>query len=141
MEEITGLELSPRKIDYVKYLFQRDVRVRTNEISEHFSVDPSTITKTIAELADSGYADHTPYRGVRLTKMGKEYAAFLIRRHRILSLMLKQHGLESEAACTEASRFEGYVSKEAVDRICSTMGHPSMGICGKIDHISCDLNH
>ncbi|MBP2030142.1 Mn-dependent DtxR family transcriptional regulator [Methanohalophilus levihalophilus] len=141
MEEITGLELSPRKIDYVKYLYQKDARVRTNEISEHFKVDPSTITKTIAELSSSGYADHTPYRGVRLTERGKEYATFLIHRHRILSLMLKQHGLDDENACTEASRFEGYVSKEAVDRICSSMGHPTMGVCGEIEHGSCDLNH
>lgn len=139
MEKITGLELSPRKIDYLKYLYQKDARIRTNEISEHFNVDPSTITKTITELSNSGYVDHIPYRGVKLTKMGKEYATFLIHRHRILSLMLKQHGLESEDACREASRFEGYVSKKAIDRICSSMGHPRMGVCGKIDHAYCDF--
>lgn len=139
MEEITGVELSPRKIDYIKYLYQKDARIRTNEISMHFNVDPSTITKTVTELSNSGYVDHVPYRGVKLTKMGTEYAAFLIHRHRILSLMLKQHGLDAEDACREAVRFEGYVSKEAIDRICSSMGHPTMGVCGEIEHRSCDL--
>lgn len=141
MKEITGFELSPRKIEYLKYLFQRKARVRTNEIAEHFEVDPSTITKTLNELSETGYVDHVPYRGAKLTKKGTKYAAFLIHRHRILSLLLKQHGLDSDDACREASRFEGYVSKEAVDRICSSMGHPRMGVCGEIDHTSCDMNH
>jgi Mn-dependent DtxR family transcriptional regulator len=140
MEEITGLELSPRKIDYVKYLYQKETRVHTNELSRHFNVDPSTITKTIAELSDSGYTDHTPYKGVMLTKRGKEYAAFLIHRHRILSLMLNQHGLNPADACREASRIEGHISKEAIDIICSSMGHPMKGVCGEIDHIFCDLS-
>jgi Mn-dependent DtxR family transcriptional regulator len=141
MEEITGLELSPRKIEYVKYLFRMEGRVRTNEISEHFNVDPSTITKTIGELAETGYVDHMPYRGFKLTPMGQEYAEFLIHRHRILSLMLKQNGVDAEDACREAARFEGYVSKKAIDRICSSMGHPTVGVCGTIEHTHCDLTH
>jgi Mn-dependent DtxR family transcriptional regulator len=53
MDDITGLELSPRKIEYLKYLFERSDNVRTNEISTHMNVDPSTITKAINELASS----------------------------------------------------------------------------------------
>ncbi|WP_129597475.1 metal-dependent transcriptional regulator [Methanohalophilus profundi] len=139
MEKITGLELSPRKIEYLKYIHQRKENVRTNELSAHLKVDPSTTTKTINELAEEGYVNHVPYRGVKLTEKGKEYAAFLIRRHRILSLMLKNYGLSPEEACREVSRFESFVSLQAIDTICSTMGHPTMGVCGKIEHPHCDV--
>jgi DtxR family Mn-dependent transcriptional regulator len=134
MEPDDGLRLSPRKVEYLKYLFGQDRTVRTNEIAAHYNIDPSTVTKTSAELADSGYLSHIPYRGVCLTKQGKRCAEFLIKRHRILSLALFRYGLSDEQACREVSRFESLVSREAIDTMCRAMGHPSLGICGEITH-------
>lgn len=134
MEMKTGLELSPRKVEYLKYLFERDASVKTNNLASRFGVDPSTITKTISELAGSGYITHVPYRGVCLSESGKRYAEFLLKRHRILALMLTHYGLSDEQACAEVSRFESMVSRDAVDRMCQSMGHPQEGICGKITH-------
>ncbi len=140
MDDITGLELSPRKIKYLKFLLEKDDTVRTTDISGHLGVDPSTSTKTINELSASGYVNHIPYKGVTLTEKGRTYAHFLVRRHRILSLMLNHYGLSPEEACREVARFEGFVSKETIDRICSSMGHPTMGVCGKIEHLTCGLD-
>ncbi len=134
MEITDGLELSPRKVDYLKFIFERGETVKTNDIASQFNVDPSTITKTIAELAGAGYLSHVPYRGVGLTDAGTLYAKFLIKRHRILSLILVRNGLTNEQACNEVSRFESFVSKDAIDRMCSAMGHPQQGICGRITH-------
>jgi DtxR family transcriptional regulator, Mn-dependent transcriptional regulator len=134
METTDGLELSPRKVDYLKFIFEHGEIVKTNNIASQFNVDPSTITKTIAELAGAGYLSHVPYRGVILTDAGSLYAKFLIKRHRILSLILVRNGLPNEQACNEVSRFESFVSKDAIDRMCSAMGHPQQGICGKITH-------
>lgn len=134
MEMTDGLELPAKKVEYLKYLFGRNTAVKTNDLASRFGVDPSTITKTINELAESGYITHTPYHGVRLSEDGKRYAEFCIKRHRILALMLAHYGLSDERACSEVSRFEGLVSRYAVDRICHAMGHPRQGICGKIAH-------
>jgi DtxR family Mn-dependent transcriptional regulator len=134
MEITDGLELSPRKVDYLKFIFERGETVKTNDIASQFNVDPSTITKTIAELAGAGYLSHIPYRGVVLTDAGTLYAKFLIKRHRILSLILVRNGISNEQACNEVSRFESFVSKDAIDRMCSALGHPQQGICGKITH-------
>ncbi|MCL2142616.1 MAG: metal-dependent transcriptional regulator [Methanimicrococcus sp.] len=125
----TGLELSPRKVSYLKYLLERKETVRTSEISEVFDVDPSTVTKLIAELSADGYLDHAPYRGVRLTDKGKEYAEFCIKRHQILCLVFSHYGLPPKTSCTEVSRFESFVSKEAIDMIYCAMGHPTMSSC------------
>ena len=134
MESDDGLALSPRKVEYLKYIFGRDGTVRTNEIAAHYHIDPSTVTKTIAELADAGYLSHAPYRGACLTKQGKQCAEFFVKRHRILSLALVRFGLSDEQACREVSRFESLVSREAIDTMCRAMGHPSQGICGEITH-------
>ena len=69
--EFTGLELSPRKVDYLKFIFEKRGTVKTTEISSCLQVDPSTTSKTLNELATAGYLNHVPYRGVDLTDMGR----------------------------------------------------------------------
>jgi Mn-dependent DtxR family transcriptional regulator len=130
----SGLELSPKKVAYLKFIFEYGNTVKTTDIASHFGVAPSTITKAISELADDGYLAHVPYRGVIVTDTGKSYASFLIKRHRILSLMLVRNGLSEKQACEEVSRFESFVTRNAVDQMCSAMGHPLQGICGEITH-------
>jgi DtxR family Mn-dependent transcriptional regulator len=134
MEPECGLALSSRKVEYLKYIFGRPGTVRTNELASAFTVDPSTITKTLAELTGSGYITHVPYHGVCLTEAGRHHAEFLVKRHRILSLILVRYGLSKEVACREVSRFESLVTKEAIDTVCRAMGHPRSGVCGEITH-------
>ena len=72
-----GLELSAKKVEYLKYLFGRGGFVKTSNLASQFGVDPSTITKTITELADSGYINHTPYHGVCLSEKGSAVCGIL----------------------------------------------------------------
>ncbi|WP_406659895.1 metal-dependent transcriptional regulator [Methanolobus sp. ZRKC3] len=139
MQDITGLELSPKKVEYIKFLFKKGGNVRTTDIASSLKVDPSTTTKTIVDLASIGLVNHVPYRGVGLTEKGSKYAEFLVNRHNILTLMLSHYGLSPDEACEEVSRFESFVSRDAIDQICCSMGHPSVGVCGEIFHGSCDL--
>jgi DtxR family transcriptional regulator, Mn-dependent transcriptional regulator len=141
MEINDGLGLSPRKVTYLKYIFERDGPVKTSDIASRFGVDPSTITKTISELADSGLLTLAPYHGVSLSHAGLVYVEFLVKRHRILALALTHYGLSNEEACEEVSRFESLVSKDAIDRICHAMGHPRQGVCGEITHDTGCLGH
>lgn len=134
MEIRNGLGLSPRKVTYLRYIAGCSGPVRTSELAEQFGVDPSTVTKTLGELADAGLLSLAPYHGASLSPAGREYAEFLTKRHRILALALTHFGLSDEEACTEAARFESLVSKDAIDRMCRAMGHPQNGACGAITH-------
>ena len=136
----TGFELSPKKVEYIKFITGKNGPVKTNDLAAGFGVDPSTITKTIVELADEGLLVYTPYRGASLSAKGKIAAEFLIKRHRILALALTHFGLSHEQACLEVSRFESFVSKGAIDQMCRAMGHPNKGICGDITHDDGCLN-
>ena len=129
-----GLELSPKKSEYLKYIFEKGGIVRTMDISDNFHLDPSTITKAIQEMSSTGLIDYVPYRGISLTSKGTEHAEFLVRRHRVIELMLSHYGLSGHEACDEALKFEGYVSRDVVNKICSSLGHPRVGICGRSTH-------
>jgi Mn-dependent DtxR family transcriptional regulator len=134
MRRNDGLELSPKKSEYLKYIFEKGGTIRTMDIADHFHLDPSTITKAIQEMSSTGLIDYVPYRGISLTSKGTEHAEFLVRRHRVIELMLSHYGLSGHEACNEALKFEGYVSRDVVNKICSSLGHPRVGICGKIMH-------
>lgn len=126
--------LSARKVDYLKYIFEHEGSAKTGDLAIRFGVDPSTVSKTIREMAEDGLLSCAPYERLRLSPSGREDARFLIKRHRILSLMLTHYGFSPEQACEEVSRFESYVTRAAVDRICRTMGHPQTAGCGAITH-------
>lgn len=136
MKHIDCGELSPRKGEYLLFILQEGGTVHTSAMAERFMLDPSTISKSISGMAAAGLVEHVPYRGARLTKKGLEYAEFLQRRHRILELVLSHYGLTGEEACAAASKLEGNVPRDVVDRICASLGHPNMGICGPIKHDS-----
>jgi DtxR family transcriptional regulator, Mn-dependent transcriptional regulator len=102
--EFTGLEPS-EKSRLLKFILEKGGVVKTTEIISSLQVDPSTTSKTLNELAVAGYLNRTPYRGCRFMELGQEYAEFLVRRYRILSLLLTRYGFSSEGACDEISRF------------------------------------
>jgi len=134
MDNDAGPRLSPKKTEYIKFLNGRTGPVKTNDIAREFGVDPSTITKTVVELAGEGFVEYLPYHGVVLSVKGKAAAEFMVKRHRILALAFTHFGLSSNQACSEVSRFESLVSKSAIDTMCRAMGHPRRGICGDITH-------
>lgn len=134
MERYDGLELSPRRVEYVKYMAEMGKSLKVSDIAARFSIDPSTVTKALHELEGMGLIVHEPYRGARLSPFGARYGEFLLRRHRILGLILSHYGLSEDEACREASRFESYVSRYAINKMCRAMGHPTTGICGEITH-------
>ncbi len=134
MDDCNGAGLPARKVDYLKYIYEHGGSVKTGDLAARFGVDPSTISKSIQELARSGLCRYAPYQRIRLSPSGNQHAEFFIKRHRILSLMLTHYGFTPDQACAEVSRFESYVTRSAVDRICRTMGHPQAAGCGMITH-------
>ena len=137
MQREDDLGLSPRKVEYLKYIHEMGGRAKTNGIAARFGVDPSTVSKAIDDLARSGLVVHEPYHGVTFSQEGRRCVEFLVKRHRVLALVLARSGLSGDEACSEVSRFESMVSRSAIDRICRAMGHPSEGVCGEITHGSC----
>src|ERR1700736_3342703 len=65
-----------------------DEGAHTGALADALGLSPGTVTATVKRLADRGFADHRPYRGVELTATGRRAAVSCIRRHRIVGRVL-----------------------------------------------------
>lgn len=98
----------------------------TGHLAEALSLSPGTVTATVKRLAESGFVDHTPYRGVTLTDDGRRSAIASIRRHRIVERFLADMlGYAWNEADRLATAFEHELPQEVEDRIYVALDRPS----------------
>jgi DtxR family Mn-dependent transcriptional regulator len=98
----------------------------TGDLADTLGVSPGTMTATIKRLADRGLVNHTPYRGVELTTVGREMAVAVIRRHRIVERFLADMlGYTWQEADRLAPGFEHELPQEVEDRLFVALHRPS----------------
>jgi DtxR family Mn-dependent transcriptional regulator len=126
-DETSGLSRSVE--DYLKAVYslcQSGEAASNSAIAEALDVQPASVTGMIKRLAESGYLEHVPYRGVELTETGTRAALRVIRRHRILETYLTRYlGYRWEDVHQEAERLEHAASDELIDRMAAALEHPS----------------
>jgi DtxR family Mn-dependent transcriptional regulator len=84
------------------------------------------VTATVKRLADRHLVDHTPYRGVALTRPGSRAAVDAIRRHRIVERFLADTlGYAWNEADRLAKSFEHDLPQEVEDRLFVALGRPA----------------
>ena len=115
--------------DYLKEIYKlqsEGTRPTTTAIAGRMGVAPSSATSMLKKLAALGLAEHSPYRGVELSKPGTEIALEVIRHHRLLEMYLaKTLGLSIDAVHAEADRLEHVISEELEARIDEQLGFPT----------------
>jgi len=98
----------------------------TGDLAESLKVSPGTITATVKRLAERGFADHQPYRGVELTDDGRRAAIAAIRRHRIVERFLSDMlGYAWNEADRLAGSFEYELPQEVEDRLFVALDRPA----------------
>jgi DtxR family Mn-dependent transcriptional regulator len=114
--------------DYLKAIYsltERGESASTNDIAAALEVQPASVTGMIKRLAESGYLEHAPYRGVQLTDDGAREALRVIRRHRILEVYLSEKlGYSWDDVHREAERLEHAASDELIDRMAAALSDP-----------------
>jgi DtxR family Mn-dependent transcriptional regulator len=122
-------ELTAPVEDYLKAIYEitrRDGTASTNEVAFALDVAAASVTGMIRRLAQQGYLDHVPYRGVQLTAEGRRAALRTIRRHRIIETYLtKVLGYAWDRVHDEAERLEHAASDELIERLAAALGHPT----------------
>jgi DtxR family manganese transport transcriptional regulator len=83
---------------------------RPTDIARRLGVSHATAIKMIARLKREGVATARPYRGVFLTESGRELAARVRSRHRLVVDVLIALGVPAEAAEADAEGIEHHVS-------------------------------
>jgi DtxR family transcriptional regulator, Mn-dependent transcriptional regulator len=122
-------DLSAAIQDYLKEIYKlqsEGTRPTTTAIARRMGVAPSSVTSMLKKLAVLGLAEHSPYRGVELSRPGTQIALEVIRHHRLLEMYLAETlGLSIDAVHAEADRLEHVLSEELEARIDEQLGFPT----------------
>jgi DtxR family Mn-dependent transcriptional regulator len=115
--------------DYLKAIYELETRhgaAATTDVAQALDVAPASVTGMIRRLAQQGYLDHVPYKGVQLTPLGRRAALRTIRRHRILETYLTRVlGYPWDRVHAEAERLEHAASDELIACLAAALGDPT----------------
>jgi DtxR family transcriptional regulator, Mn-dependent transcriptional regulator len=118
--------------DYLKCILLAEQRepgalVTMGQVSSALGGAPGTVTAMVKTLADGGLVAYEPYSGVRLTPPGRQLAAHVLRRHRLVEQFLVQvMGMDWSEVHSEAERLEHAVSDRLIQRMDEMLGFPSV---------------
>jgi len=112
-------------LECIYRLQQRNGVAKTSELVKMLKVVPGTVTNTVERLERKGLLVHEAYKGVRLTKEGKNIALRVLRRHRLSERLLAdmlhmKWDQIHEAAC----HLEHGVTEEVARNIEKALGWP-----------------
>lgn len=117
--------------DYCKAIYVLETRhgeaVSTNELAERLRLTSGSVSGMLKKLDESGLITHVPYRGVRLTNVGRRVALEVIRHHRLLELFLTETlEMPWDRVHDEAEVLEHFLSDELEELIAAKLGHPTI---------------
>lgn len=114
--------------DYLKAIYsliEQGESASTSNIAGLLDVQPSSVSGMIKRLAESGFVEHLPYRGARLTDHGSREALRIVRRHRVLeSYLAARLGYSWDDIHDEAERLEHAASDKLIDRMAEALEDP-----------------
>jgi DtxR family Mn-dependent transcriptional regulator len=114
--------------EYLEALYkltQNGMPAGTSDIARQLDVAPASVTEMLKKLADSGYVNYIPRRGVTLTPAGFELAEKMVRKHRLLERFLHDvlH-IGNDRVHREACAMEHSLSDETERALCQTLKAP-----------------
>ena len=115
--------------NYLKaILILSDTRPRVvplGRIGERVGVTPGTVTSMMRQMAQEGWVEYEPRRGVKLTSKGWKEALSVLRRHRLVELFLVQiMHLDWAHVHEEAEILEHAISDRLLERMDEMLGRP-----------------
>jgi len=113
---------------YLKAILEmndRDV-VAIGRLAERLGVTPVSANEMVRRLSEQGLAKHTPYKGVALTKKGREVACNVMRRQRLWEVFLYDHlKIEWSKIYELACSLEHATAPEVTEALASFLGNPA----------------
>lgn len=121
------LSKSDRELLKAIYRLTRDGSfAHTGRLALSLGLSPGTVTAAVKRMAERGFLEHQPYRGVELRGPGRAAAVSAIRRHRIVERFLSDMlGYPWNDADRLAGTFEHELPQEVEDRMFVALDRPS----------------
>ncbi len=105
--------------DYLEMIYRICIEegyARINQLAKRLNVRPSSATKVAKKLGGLGLVKYQRYGIIELTKEGKEIGEFLLKRHNIIEVFLKNLGIE-ETLLKDTEMIEHDVSLNTLQNI------------------------
>jgi Mn-dependent DtxR family transcriptional regulator len=115
---------TPSMEDYLEkiYLLIEDKGyARVVDIASSLNVLPSSATKMIQKLDETGFGIYEKYRGIVLTSKGSQLAKTLAEKHDMLEVFLRTIGVHEENIYEEVEGIEHHISKQTAFCISSIL--------------------
>jgi DtxR family Mn-dependent transcriptional regulator len=112
---------------YLKAMAEMSGReaVTIGRLAERLSVTPVSANEMVKRLGELGLITHTPYKGVTLTKKGREAASNVIRRQRLWECFLYEHlKIEWSKVYELACSLEHATAPEVTAALAGFLGNP-----------------
>ena len=113
-------ELSTSEQSYVETihrLISEHGYARVADIAETLNVKPPSVTNMLQKLDEHKYVIYTRYRGVILTRKGKQLAGTLEKRHGALKRFLMLIGVNEADAEEDACEIEHKINPRTVEKL------------------------
>ena len=124
---MTAMQLSESTEMYLKAMAEmsdHDV-VAIARLAERLGVTPVSANEMVRRLSEQGLVSHTPYKGVNLTKKGREVACNVLRRQRLWECFLYDHlKIEWSMVYEFACSLEHATAPEVTEALAGFLGDP-----------------
>lgn len=102
--------------------------VAIGRLAERLDVTPVSANEMVKRLDEQGLVSHTPYKGVNLTRKGRQAASSVVRRQRLWECFLYRHlKIEWSQVYELACSLEHATASEVTEALAEFLGHP--GTC------------
>ncbi len=105
--------------DYLEMIFRNSTEeggIRINTLSELLNVAASSATKMVQKLSSLGLVNYKKYGVIILTENGRDIGKFLLQRHGIIELFLKNIGV-TEDVLVETELIEHNITATTLQKI------------------------
>lgn len=122
--------LSQSEENYLKAIYslelEKNHKIGTSSISKKIRTKASSVSDMLKKLADKNLIDYEKYKGVSLTKTGREIAVKIVRNHRIWEYFLvNKLNYSWNEVHDIAEQLEHIKSDSLIDRLDSYLNFPS----------------
>ncbi len=127
---MSGRALTPVQEQYLKVIWGLGETAATDITNSMLAASigqrTSTVSEMLKRLDEDGYIAHPRYGAVELTDAGRAAAVQIVRRHRLLETFLtKTLGYTWDEVHAEADALEHVASDTMIERIATSLGHPT----------------
>ena len=100
-------------LDTILVLSKEKSFVRAIDVGEHMGYSKPSVSRAIGLLRNGGFVEVGDGGGLSLTEAGREVAEKIYDRHKYLTKMLMEMGVDEETASEDACRMEHVVSDKS----------------------------